>query len=126
MTSERRQAPRVPAVFAVKRCADGGWVQLCQAEDIGPTGMTIRRPRGISVPPQTPMSLAFTLPGFPDEIAAEAMVVSDVVAGSFRRTGLRFTVLEPGHAQLITELCLTPEAQTDIASEWEDVTTGAR
>ena len=116
----------MPAVFAVKRWADGGWVQLCQAEDIGPAGMTIRRPKGMTMPPETPMSLAFTLPGSPDEIAAQAMVVSDVVAGSFRRTGVKFVAMEPEHTQLIAQLCLTPEAQTDIASEWEDVTIGAR
>jgi hypothetical protein len=126
MDSERRLAPRVAAVFAVKRWADGGWVQLCQAEDIGPNGMTIRRPKGMTMPPETPMSLAFTLPGSPEEIAAEAMVVSDVTAGSFRRTGVKFVAIQPEHTQLITELCLTPEAQTDIAGEWEDVTTGAR
>ena len=37
---ERRQAERVPAVFAVKK-AIGKNVQLCQAEDITPSGMTM-------------------------------------------------------------------------------------
>ena len=45
---DRRQTQRVPAVFAVKK-AMGRNIQLCQAEDINPSGITIKRPRGSHV-----------------------------------------------------------------------------
>ena len=41
--ADRRQAERVPAVFAVKKLV-GPHMQLCQAEDISPGGMAIKRP----------------------------------------------------------------------------------
>jgi len=101
---ERRQAERVPAVFAVKK-AIGKNVQLCQAEDIGPSGITIRRPKGTIDPPATEISLAFALPGSREEISARGLVVSDGLVGHFRRTGVRFVALQPEHAQLIAGYC---------------------
>jgi hypothetical protein len=101
---ERRQAARVPAVFAVRKSV-GPHIQLCQAEDIAPAGMTIKRPRGSSVPPRTEVALAFSLPGSREEISARGLVVSDALAGSFRRTGVRFLGLRPEHARLIAGYC---------------------
>jgi hypothetical protein len=101
---DRRSVERVPAVFAVKKSI-AGHVQLCQAEDIGTAGITIRRPRGASVRPATEISLAFALPGCADEIAARGVVVNDSVVGSFRRTGVRFLTLRPEDAQLIAGYC---------------------
>jgi hypothetical protein len=105
LAADRRRAPRSPAVFAVKNAAAGGRIQLCQAEDIGPAGMTIKRPQGAQVAPRTAVSLCFALPGSREEIAAEAVVVSDTVAGGFHRTGVRFIALCPEHAQLIAGYC---------------------
>jgi hypothetical protein len=104
---ERRQTSRVAAVFAVKKAlaAAGSPVQLCQAEDIAPAGMTIKRPRGSSVLPRTEIALAFALPGSGEEISARGLVVSDTSAGAFRRTGVRFIALQPEHAQLIAGYC---------------------
>jgi hypothetical protein len=101
---ERRQTQRVPAIFAVKK-AMGRNVQLCQAEDIAPSGMTIKRPRGSHALPRTEVELAFALPGSREEISARGLVVSDCVAGSFRRTGVRFIAVRPEHAQLIAGYC---------------------
>jgi hypothetical protein len=101
---ERRQTARVPAVFAVKK-ALGGQVQLCQAEDIAPSGITIRRPRGSGALPHGEISLSFELPGLHEEISARGVVVSDGMAGPFRRTGVRFIALRPEHAQLIAGYC---------------------
>jgi len=101
---ERRQSTRVPAVFAVKK-AVGRQVQLCQAEDIAPSGITIKRPRGSLVAPRTEIELEFSLPGSRDEISTRGLVVNDVLAGSFRRTGVRFIALRPEHAQLIAGYC---------------------
>ena len=108
---ERRQTDRVPAVFAVKKAIAGPdgqpsrQIQLCQAEDIAASGMTIKRPRGSAVLARTEVALAFALPGSPDQIAARGVVVSDTSAGPFRRTGVRFIALAPEHAQLIAGYC---------------------
>jgi hypothetical protein len=101
---DRRQALRVPAVFAVKESL-AGRIELCQAEDIGPAGITIRRPSGGRVSPATEIALAFALPGSAEEIAARGVVVSDGVVGAFRRTGVRFLALRPEHARLIAGYC---------------------
>lgn len=108
---ERWQSDRVPAVFAVKKAVAGADgrpsrdVQLCQAEDIAPAGMTIKRPRGSAVLTRTELALSFALPGSKDEISARGVVVSDASAGSFRRTGVRFIALAPEHASLIAGYC---------------------
>ena len=101
---ERRETERVPAVFAVKK-AIGRKIQLCQAEDVTPSGMTMKRPRGTFIVPRTEVDLAFSLPGSQEEISARGVVVHDVVAGSFRRTGVRFIAVRPEHAQLIAGYC---------------------
>ena len=88
------------AVFAVKKSLPGR-IQLCQAEDIGPGGMTIRRPGGLCIDPATEVALAFELPGSGQEIAARGVVTNDGLVGSFRRTGVRFLALRPEHARLI-------------------------
>jgi len=109
--AERRRCDRIPAVFAVKRALPGTesptrrHVQLCQAEDIAPAGMTIKRPRGSAVLPRTELALSFSLPGSREEISARGLVVSDASVGSFRRTGVRFIALRPEHAQLIAGYC---------------------
>src|SRR5436189_6356150 len=91
---DRRQAERVPAVFAVKK-STGRNIQLCQAEDITPSGMTMKRPRGTFIIPRTEVDLAFSLPGTTEEISARGVVVHDVVVGTFRRTGVRFIAVRP-------------------------------
>jgi c-di-GMP-binding flagellar brake protein YcgR len=106
---DRREAERVPAVFAVKKSVAGA-VQLCQAEDIALAGITIRRPRGTSVQPRTEIRLEFALPGTGEEIAARGVVVNDALAGGFRRTGIRFIALRPEHARLIAGYCRTEPA----------------
>ena len=102
--SERRETERVPAVFAVKK-AMGPKVQLCQAEDVTPSGMTMKRPRGTIIVPRTEVDLTFSLPGSQEEISARGMVLHDVVEGGFRRTGVRFIAVRPEHAQLIAGYC---------------------
>jgi c-di-GMP-binding flagellar brake protein YcgR len=102
--SDRRQSQRVAAVFAVKNRV-GGRVHLGQAEDIGPGGMTLRRPKDAPCPPQTTVSLSFQLPGCGEEIAVGAVVVQDSRVGEFRRTGVRFTRIDPEHQRLIAAYC---------------------
>lgn len=104
---DRRKGGRVPAVFAVKNTI-GTRVQLGQAEDIGPTGMTLRRPKDAPVLPLTALSLTFELPGVGAEIAVDGLVVSDTSSGGFRRTGVRFTFIAPEDASLIDQYCAVP------------------
>jgi hypothetical protein len=101
---ERRETERVAAVFAVKK-AIGPRVQLCQAEDLTPSGMTMKRPRGTFIIPRTEVDLTFALPGSQEEISARGVVLHDVVVGSYRRTGVRFIAVRPEHAQLIAGYC---------------------
>jgi PilZ domain len=102
--AERREAERVPAVFAVRKSI-GENVQLCQAEDLTPSGMTMKRPRGTFIIPRTEVNLTFALPGSNEEISARGVVVHDVVVGSFRRTGVRFIGVRPEHAKLLAGYC---------------------
>ena len=87
---ERRQTDRVPAVFAVKKAITGpegrveGHIQLCQAEDIAPAGMTIKRPRGSSVMPRTEIALSFALPGSDQEISARGLVVAGAMSSAWQ------------------------------------------
>jgi c-di-GMP-binding flagellar brake protein YcgR len=103
---DRRHNHRVAVVFAVKNQL-GARLQLAQAEDIGPGGMTIKRPKGSPCPPETPVSLSFELPGMQAEIAVSGIVVQDAGAGQFRRTGVRFLGLAPEQERLISAYCDT-------------------
>jgi hypothetical protein len=111
LAEDRRAVSRTPAVFAVRK-SFAGRVSLCQAEDIGPTGMTIRRPRGTTVPARAEVALSFALPGSSEEIAAKGVVVNDGVSGGFRRTGVRFIALRPDHERLIAGYCRRQPAVT--------------
>jgi hypothetical protein len=101
---ERRQARRVAAVFAVKETA-GQHVQLGQAEDIAPCGMTLRWPKDAALLPEAPVALTFELPGTDGPIAARATVVNTRRSGRYRRTGVRFISLEPEAALRIAQYC---------------------
>ncbi len=97
---DRRESSRVSAVFAVKNVVAGA-IELDQAEDIGPTGITLRRPVAKQVAPETPMVLSFELPDTREMIAVGGVVVSDCNAGGFRRTGVRFVALDDQKALVI-------------------------
>ena len=97
---DRRESSRVSAVFAVKNVVAGA-IELDQAEDIGPTGITLRRPVAQQMAPETPMALSFELPNTREMIAVGGVVVSDRNAGGFRRTGVRFVELDDDKALII-------------------------
>jgi c-di-GMP-binding flagellar brake protein YcgR len=102
---DRRESLRVGSVFAVKSRSRGR-IQLGQAEDVCPGGITLRRPRDGAYTAGTTLELTFVLPGGGPVIDATAEVVSDRSAGAFRRTGLRFTALAAAHEQFILDYCL--------------------
>ena len=103
---ERRTAARVPAVFAVKSVFRGR-MQLGQAEDVGTGGLGLLRPKDMPLTPGTALTLTFALPGQGTQLRLRALVVSDRLVGSFRRTGLRFVGMAAGEEQHIAEFCFT-------------------
>ena len=101
---DRRHDGRVSAVFAVRNLI-GSCLQLGQAEDIAPAGITLRRPRDVPVLPQTPLTLLFDLPGASARISVGGLVVTDRRSGPFRRTGVQFTEISSESAALLAEFC---------------------
>ena len=91
-------------MFAVRNLI-GSSLQLGQAEDIAPTGITLRRPRDVPVLPQTPLTLLFDLPGAGARIRVGGLVVTDRRSGPFRRTGVQFTDISSESAALLAEFC---------------------
>jgi hypothetical protein len=102
---ERRAALRVPAVFAVKSETAEGPLWLGQAEDVGPGGLTMRRLEDPAVAPGTGLTLTFGLPGEQTLVSTHAVVVSDQLVGSCRRTGVRFLALPDDQEQQIAAFC---------------------
>jgi hypothetical protein len=94
---DRRENWRLPVVCAVRNTI-GGYQFLGQAEDLGPGGITLRRPRDMPVSPHTPIALTFDLPGTQKTFDLQGTVISDRRLGSFRRTGVRF--VDPSSEQL--------------------------
>ena len=101
---ERRAALRVPAVFAVK-CVIEEQLELGQAEDVGPGGLTMRRPEQLPLAPGTGLRLFFGLPGEAGLVATHGIVVSDTLVGACRRTGVRFMALPVDEEQQIASFC---------------------
>ena len=112
---ERRVAARVPAVFAVKSVARGR-LQLAQAEDVSAGGLTLRRPKDLPLPAGTGVVLTFALPGYASLLRLSALVVSDRLIGSFRRTGLRFVALAADQQQEIEGFCLSQLAPSYLTA----------
>lgn len=92
-----------------------GRVQLGQAEDLGPGGLTLRRLPEQPAVPGAAIALTFALPGGGPLLRVAGVVVSDVVAGSFRRTGVRFTGIGGEVERRIAEFCATEQAAADAA-----------
>jgi len=101
---DRRETWRVPLVCAVRNSV-GGALHLGQSEDLGPGGITLRRPRDLPISPATALTLTFDLPGTGRTIDVEGLVVSDRRAGGFRRTGIRFVGSSAEQLALLAEFC---------------------
>jgi hypothetical protein len=102
---DRRHDGRVRAVFAVRNLI-GSCLQLGQAEDIAPSGITLRRPRDVPVLPHTPLTLIFDLPGAGARISVGGLVITDRPSGPFRRTGVRFTEMSSENAARLADFCI--------------------
>ncbi len=101
---ERRRGPRAPFVAAVRHKV-GEEVQLALAQNLGPTGIELKRPPGRAYLPRTPVSLAFELPDGGDVVRVQGAIVFERAAGGYQTTGVRFLALSPlDHARIMRAL----------------------
>jgi hypothetical protein len=87
------------------RSTVGDRFHLGQSEDIGPGGITLRRPRDLPMLPETPVSLTFDLPGTRTKVDVDGLVVSDRRHGGFRRTGIRFVGPSSQQLAVLLDFC---------------------
>ncbi|HEY2744098.1 MAG TPA: PilZ domain-containing protein [Polyangia bacterium] len=102
---ERRRGRRAPFVAAVKHKV-GGDVQLALAQNLGPTGIELKRPAGRAYMPRTPVTLAFELPDGGDVVRVQGAIVFERAASNgYQTTGVRFLAMTPlDHARIIRAL----------------------
>jgi hypothetical protein len=110
---ERRGSRRSPFVAAVRHEV-GANIELALAQNLGPTGMELKRPAGPSSAPSTPVSLAFELPDGGELVNVRGAVVFERsetdgqgpgAAREHRRCGVRFESLSPlDHARILRAL----------------------
>jgi hypothetical protein len=91
---ERRLARRIPFVAAVKHKV-GRDVQLALSLDLGPDGLRLKRPAGVTYLPRTPVSLTFALPDGGELVRARGVMVFERAQGGYAQCGVRFTELSP-------------------------------
>src|SRR5262249_5719176 len=99
---ERRRGRRAPFVAAVKHKV-GGEVQLALAQNLGPTGIELKRPAGRAYMPRTPVTLAFELPDGGDVVRVQGAIVFERASTpGYQTTGVRFLAMTPlDHARII-------------------------
>ena len=101
---DRRGGRRAPFVAAVRHRI-GPEVELALAQNLGPTGIELKRPAGRAHLPRTPVSLAFELPDGGDVVRVQGAIVFERAAGSYNTTGVRFLQLSAlDHARILRAL----------------------
>jgi len=102
---ERRRGRRAPFVAAVKHKV-GADVQLALAQNLGPTGIELKRPAGKTYMPRTPVTLAFELPDGGEVLRVQGAIVFERAAtAGYQTTGVRFLAMTPlDHARIIRAL----------------------
>jgi hypothetical protein len=101
---ERRRGRRAPFVAAVRHKV-GAEVQLALAQNLGPTGIELKRPAGRSYLPRTPVSLSFALPDGGDLVRIQGAIVFERASGGYQTTGVRFLAMSPlDHARIVRAL----------------------
>ncbi len=86
---ERRSVPRVPLTAAVLKTV-GEERCLCQAVDISPTGMSMRRAKGLPLSTDLQVFLKFSLPGSEEVHRIRAVVVREESDGRFWASAVTF------------------------------------
>jgi hypothetical protein len=89
---ERRGGRRAPFVAAVRH-EHSAAVELALAQNLGPSGMELKRPAGATLTPCTPVSLAFELPDGGELVRVRGAVVFEREAGPYQTSGVRFEAL---------------------------------
>ena len=103
---ERRRGRRVPFVAAVAQKV-GANVELALAQNLGPTGIELKRAAGSAYLPRTPVSLSFELPDGGEVVHVRGAIVFERAAGGYQTTGVRFLTLSPlDHARILRALRL--------------------
>lgn len=99
-SSQRRQGERTPFVASVRQAAAGS-VRLALAQDLGASGIKLRRAEGPPLPPATPVYLTFELPDGQGLLELDGEVVYERLDGNRQFQGIRFSP-PPGasHARL--------------------------
>ncbi len=88
---ERRRARRTPFIAAVRHTVSDGAVELALAQNLGPSGIELKRPAGgHACLPRTPVRLAFELPDGGDLVHVEGAIVFERAAGAYQSCGVRF------------------------------------
>jgi PilZ domain len=101
---ERRRGRRAPFVAAVRHKV-GAEVQLALAQNLGPTGIELKRPAGRAYLPRTPVSLSFALPDGGDLVRVQGAIVFERAANGYHTTGVRFLAMSPlDHARIVRAL----------------------
>jgi hypothetical protein len=79
--------------------------QLALAQNLGATGIELKRPAGRAYMPRTPVTLAFELPDGGDVVRVQGAIVFERAAGGYQTTGVRFLAMTPlDHARIIRAL----------------------
>src|SRR5262245_39998001 len=91
---DRRRAARAPLVAAVRQRI-GSHVQLALAQDVGPTGIKLKRVPDRAYLPSTPVSMAFELPDGGGLVRVRGAVVFERAEGAYQSTHVRFDDLSP-------------------------------
>jgi hypothetical protein len=86
---ERRNNRRRSLTVAVLKSV-GEETCLCQSVDISPSGMSMRRPKGLPMTPEVPVFLKFSLPGSEEVHRITGLVVRDDSVGRYWESAVVF------------------------------------
>src|SRR4051812_1323470 len=92
VAGDRRRARRAPFVASVLKQV-GDVTSLALAQDLGESGIQLRRVAGPVYQPTTPISLAFELPDGGELIRVRGEVVFERAEGSWHTVGVRFEAI---------------------------------
>src|SRR5690349_124615 len=100
VAGDRRRARRAPFVASVLKKV-GGETTLALAQDLGESGIQLRRVAGDLHLPRTPVTLAFELPDGGELIRVRGAIVFERAEGSWHTVGVRFEAISHGDRQRI-------------------------
>ena len=93
---------RRPFVAAVRQRI-GAEVQMALAQNLGETGIELRRSAGRVYLPRTPVSLVFELPDGGAPLRVLGSIIFERPNGTFHATGVRFESISPADRDRLTQ-----------------------